>query len=219
MKIDDLKTRINELIALAGTTLTRRHSKYPELLNGEAFSEFKTASLSFLLNVFGKDHPFYTDFFKWVKDVEPSDTEHGRGILKAAKQEIDNGWLISVKELVSAEIFSDFLEMAEYLLSEGYKDPAAVMLGSVLEEHLRQLCLKHNIAIQIEKHDKMFPKKAETLNTDLSSAAIYNKLDQKSVTTWYDIRNKAAHGNYGEYTKEQVKLMYEGIVNFIMRTT
>ena len=38
-----------------------------------------------------------------------------------------------------AELFADFLEMADYLLSEGYKDPAAVLGGSMLEEHLRQL--------------------------------------------------------------------------------
>ena len=41
---------------------------------------------------------------------------------------------------------SDFLGMAEYLLEEEkLKDPAAVLAGGVLEEHLRKLCDSHGI--------------------------------------------------------------------------
>ena len=57
------------------------------------------------------------------------------------------------------------------------------------------------------------------MNSELASANIYNKLDQKSITSWLDLRNKAAHGQYLEYTKEQVELMYQGVTNFISRTT
>lgn len=139
--------------------------------------------------------------------------------MKAVKQEIEGGWLFTVKGLISAEIFSDFLEMAEYLLKEGYKDPAAVMTGSVLEEHIRQLCIKKSIQIETVKDGKPVPKKADLMNSELASASVYNKLDQKSITSWLDLRNKAAHGQYSEYTKEQVELMFQGVTNFISRTT
>ena len=109
--------------------------------------------------------------------------------------------------------------MAEYLLSEDYKDPAAVMAGSVLEEHLRQLCLKNNIEVEIESQGKVKPKKADRLNSELAKAEIYSKLDQKAVTTWLDLRNKAAHGKYDEYTKEQVQNMLHGIIEFLSRIT
>jgi hypothetical protein len=46
---------------------------------------------------------------------------------------------------------------------------------------------------------------------------VYNLLDQKQVTAWLDFRNKAAHGEYKAYTAEQVKLMNQGVVNFITR--
>jgi hypothetical protein len=108
--------------------------------------------------------------------------------------------------------------MAEHLLSEGYKDATAVMIGSVLEEHLRQLCKKNSIDVEITKSAKLVPKKADTLNNELGSAGIYNMLDQKTITSWLDLRNKAAHGKYTEYTKEQVDLMYQGVNNFISRT-
>jgi hypothetical protein len=127
------------------------------------------------------------------------------------------GWIQTTKGLISAEIFSDFMEMANYLMSENYKDPAAVIAGSVLEEHLRQLCYKHRIEVEHDFNGKKVPKKADGLNSDLARATIYSKLDQKQVTAWLDLRNKAAHGKYSEYSKDQVSLMIQGIMNFMAR--
>jgi len=198
---------------------TKRTNDYNSYVSAEQFNEFRSASLSFLKNTFGTEHPYYMEFNKKVNDASPYLTEEGRGILKAVKNEIDGGWAFTVKGLISAEIFSNFLEMAEYLLTEGFKDPAAVMAGSVLEEHLRQLCIKNSIPIESIKDGKPIPKKADLINSQLASANIYNKLDQKSITSWLDLRNKAAHGQYSEYTKEQVVFMLQGITNFISRTT
>ena len=124
------------------------------------------------------------------------------------------GYLQSVIELVHADIFADFLDMAEYLLQQGYKDPAAVVTGSVVEAHLRKLCNKHGIAVV--KSDGS-AKKADALNSELAAGTVYSKLDQKSVTAWLDLRNKAAHGKYDEYTKEQVAVMLQGVRDFASR--
>ena len=107
--------------------------------------------------------------------------------------------------------------MAEYLLEQNYKDPAAVIAGSVLEEHLRQLCDKNGIEIVIKKNGKLKSKKADSLNSDLYRKLSYGILDQKNVTAWLDLRNKAAHGKYDEYTNEQVDLMLRGVSEFICR--
>jgi len=132
--------------------------------------------------------------------------------------QIEDDWVITIRELISAEIFTDFLEMAEYLLENKYKEPATVIIGSVLEEHLRHLCNKNGIDPTYEKEGKLLNKKADKLNTELASSEIYNKLDQKSVTAWVDLRNKTAHGQYTEYEINQVKLMYTGVSDFIRRT-
>ena len=220
MKIDDLKKRVDELMEIAARTLaTKNFNGYNYSVFLEEFNEFRSASLSFLRNTFGESHPFYREFDKNVAEESPDDVEEGRGILKAAKQEIDGGWIFTVRGLVSAKIFSDFVEMAEHLLKEGYKDPAAVMAGSVLEEHLRQLCTGNGIPTEMERDGKFTPKKADSMNSELAGASVYGKLDQKSVTSWLDLRNKAAHGKYDEYTREQVNLMLQGITNFIARTS
>lgn len=135
------------------------------------------------------------------------------GILKALRADYIAGYMASVEELIHADVFADFLEMAEHLLSQGYKDPAAVMSGSVLEEHLRKLCKKNGI----ETLNGTANKKADLLNAELASGSVYSKLDQKSITAWLDLRNKAAHGQYGEYSRGQTQLMLDGVRNFMSR--
>jgi hypothetical protein len=135
------------------------------------------------------------------------------GVLTALRKAYASGYLATVSELIHADLISDFIEMAEYLLSEGYKDPAAVIIGSTLEEHLRQLCVKNGLPTTAGGK----PKKADQLNADLKKASVYSNLDSKSITSWLDLRNKAAHGKYSEYTIEQVKLMIQGIQDFMTR--
>ncbi|MCY3683334.1 MAG: hypothetical protein OXH16_18200 [Gemmatimonadetes bacterium] len=179
---------------------------------------FKAASLSFIERVYGKDHSYYDSFNTSVDGYYPSDIESGLEILNSIKQEIEGDWLFTVKGLVAAELFADFLEMADHLLTQEYKDPAAVIIGSVLEEHLRQLCNANSVSIEFENNQGiLIPKKADRLNSDLAKENVYSKLDQKAVTMWLDLRNKAAHGKYDEYTSEQVTNMYSGITEFMAR--
>jgi len=138
------------------------------------------------------------------------------GILKALKVDYEANHLEVIHELIHADVFADFLEMADYLLKEGYKDPAAVLAGGTLEEHLRKLCQKNDINI---KKDNSHYRTADSLNADLAGANVYSKLDQKSVTAWLDLRNKAAHSRYNEYTKDQVALMVQSILDFISRNS
>lgn len=217
MNNQTLSDRAQYLIQLCEETLASvviKPMEYPHADVG-LYNQFRSSSLSFIRLVYGTSHSYYEDFDKSVNSNSPSRIKGGKGILKAIKDEIDGGWLVSLKGLISADIFLNFLEMSEHLLSEGYKDPAAVMIGSVLEEHLRNLCINQNIDIIDINTSK--PKKADTMNTDLVKASVYNKLDQKNVTAWLDLRNKAAHGKYGEYNKQQVEQMLGSVSEFIAR--
>ena len=215
MNLEDVKNRIDALIKQADKVIAQVETE--GAVNVESFFEFRTASLSFLASAFGEEHIFYKEFYGKTNSNTGYGTIAERGILKAAKQEIDGGWYFTVKGIVSAEIFSSFLERAEHLLEQNYKDASAVMIGSVLEEHLRQLCNKNYIDINVVKNGKTVPKKANLLNEELKKSDIYNALEYKSVVSWLGLRNSAAHGEYEEYSKEQVINMYDGVLGFIMR--
>jgi hypothetical protein len=142
---------------------------------------------------------------------------HLVGIAQSLSHDLKAGYLISLEELIHGEIFGDFLEMAVYLLENGYKDAAAVIAGSTLEGHLKQLCKRAGLASDVNTSSGTRPKKADQLNAELSKAAVYGILDQKNVTAWLDLRNKAAHGTYSGYQKEQVVIMVSGIRDFMSR--
>ncbi|KKM71024.1 hypothetical protein LCGC14_1434760 [marine sediment metagenome] len=187
----------------------------------EIINSLITRMKSIVERITGDDSEYYKRieeiFVKYEKQYDHLKLEPLKGVLDGLYQDLKMGYLKSFSELIHSDIFSDYIEMAEYLLEEGYKDPAAVITGSTLEEHLRKLCIKNGIDIKIMLKEKLKPKKTDSLNSELARQKVYSKLEQKSVTAWLDLRNKAAHGNYSEYNDDQVKLMIMGVRDFIVR--
>lgn len=215
-----LLDRVNHLLQKGEEALTTE--KFIELkghvIDAGMHMGFRTASLSFIRMLYGEHHIYYSDFNNKTSTNRSINLKVGINIVQSIRDELENGWLFSIKEIVSAEIFSDFLEMSKYLLDEKYKDPAAVMIGSVLEEHLRLLCENNSVPVTfINKKEEEIPKKADLINSDLVKANVYGILEQKNITAWLDLRNRAAHGRYEDYTLEQVNLMYYGVLNFITK--
>lgn len=220
MNSEKILARIDTLLNVAKEAAKRTYeASYVQYVHKQMFFEFKSGSTSFLEGLLGSKHSFCTDFQTATSDNRLTSLQAGIGVLNAFKQEVVEGWFVTFKGFVAAEIFTDFLEMASHLLREGYKDPAAVMIGGVLEEHLRQLCEKNGISSIYSKDGKDFPKTADRMNSELTGAGTYNKLYQKSVTSWLDLRNKAAHGHYGEYNNTQVEIMESGVLDFIAKTS
>ena len=137
------------------------------------------------------------------------------GVLQALKAAIESGLLDGYRKLVRGELFSDYLDMAEYLLDEGYKDAAAVIIGSSLEIHLRALCDGRGIPRIVERNGREVPEKADSLNAKLRGSGCYHPATMKSVTAWLGLRNNAAHGEYGTYTDDAVRAMLIGVRGFI----
>jgi acetolactate synthase small subunit len=137
-----------------------------------------------------------------------------RDALIALKADVEAGYVETLEALVHAEVFADFLEMAQELQIKGFKDPAAVIAGSVLEEHLRKLAAASGIN---PERGNGSPKKADTINAELAKAQVYNKLQQKQITAWLDLRNKAAHGEYDEYDHQQVTGLIRDVRNFLIK--
>ncbi len=217
---DTILERLASLIEMGERALSTE-KPYSNLtgtyIDSALFRGFRSASSSFILTVYRSDHPYYQEFDNSVTVADAYHTRSGVQILKVIEAEVRAGWLTSVRSLVSAEIFTDFLDMASHLLSLEYKDPAAVVVGAVLESHLRRLAQSSSIPVETIKDGQSIPKKADRLNAELAAGGRYNILDQKNILAWLDLRNKAAHGKFSEYSGEQVNIMLEGVRNFVGR--
>jgi len=138
------------------------------------------------------------------------------GVLDALLFEIEHDWH-SLNEIIHAELFADFLEMASHLQENGYKDAAAVIAGSTLETHLRKLCQKHSLAITYQNaKGETKNKMGEGMNEDLAKASVYQPSMKKLITGYLSIRNDAAHGNYEKYDLMMVRGMILGIESFLV---
>lgn len=189
-------------------------------LGGDVYIEYVTLCRAAVDRIAG---PASTYAEEVRRIADPSAKDEGfkiprlYGVIKALRYDLEHGYLERFRDIAHAEIFSDFLEMAEYLLEKSYKDAAAVMIGGVLESHLRQLCVRNGLPTEFTSTRGVEPKKADALNADLAKANVYSKLEQKSVLAWLDLRNKAAHAQYSEYTIDHVRLMLDGVRQFLSR--
>jgi hypothetical protein len=53
------------------------------------------------------------------------------------------------------------------------------------------------------------------MNAELAKAGAYEKLQMKKITALADIRNKAAHGKWTEFSVEEVKEMLPSVRRFL----
>ena len=178
-------------------------------VDSQLSSQWGTSCLNILSRVFGKDSDHYKkfdDLFHKFHDYSP--VRKALGILKAAKDDYENGYLFETRSLIEAEVFDDLLEQAEHLLQSGYYAPAAVIAGGVLEDSLRKLCQRKAISL---------PSKStiDPMNVELAKAGVYNTLVQKRITALADIRNKAAHAKWTEFSKDDVVELISQIRSFM----
>lgn len=204
---------IEEYEALAARS---RNMDKSDTISSSKRTEMVTKAFGVIARTVGRNSVYWEQATKTQEEQSLYQDKVGDvvGVLRSLRHDLEAGYLKSFEELVHGELFSDFLEMASHLLEGGYKDAAAVIAGSALESHLRQLAKRLSVPVS---GANARPKKADHLNADLTKASAYTVLDQKNVTAWLDLRNNAAHGNYNEYQKEQVALMIDAIQNFMTR--
>lgn len=186
---------------------------YGNYVDRESSFQFATSSQSLIKNIFGQHSSHLNSFdlcFQSFSSATQNDYQplsEMLGVLKAAKDDYENGYLFDTRTLIEAEIFDDLLEQSEHLLSQGYFQSSAVIAGSVLGDALRKLCIKNNITLPAKP-------KMDSMNSELAKANVYNLLKQKQITALADLRNKAAH-NQGGFTKEDVEDMIRNVRRFM----
>lgn len=210
------ESQLLQVIAEYEDALNRSsHDDASDTLPNREMRDLQTRCLAALERAGGRSS-IYFERAVAIGEVKASPWEHlgGQiGIAKSLLSDIRHGYLRSHEELVHGDIFADFLEMAEHLVRSGYKDAGAVIAGSTLESHLRNLCAKHGIAT----HTGGGPKRADGLNSELTKSGAYSKLDQKNVTAWLGLRNDAAHGNFTNYDQNQVAFLVSSVRDFLTR--
>lgn len=213
MRIDPvIQRRLSELLSKADSIKGARQSTP---FNGKTIHRVSIADVagwtasteSIMLGVLGESSP-HLQALRTARDGfhgYESEFDRLHSVLSAAQEDYIGGYLFSFRALVKAEVLDDALVQAEALLLSNFKDPACILIGVALEVTIKELARQAGI----------LEAKLERLNTDLCKAGKYNLSKQKQITAWADMRNKAAHGDWNEYTSADVNEMFSGVQRFI----
>lgn len=174
--------------------------------------EWLTKTRNILETVFGRQSPQHRDFEEvlpedGIKQVKQSlDVYPIVGVLQGALSDLKNGYLLGREFFIVGEVFDSILEQAKHFIKTGNKDIAAILARIVLEDALKRLARSEGI-------DDSF--KASKINDELKNKERYPQVRWRSVQTWLDVGNDAAHGRFNEYTKEDVASAVGGIEHFL----
>jgi hypothetical protein len=212
--LEKIKIEIDDLVNMS-ERLVSRASAAGSSIKGSQLTKYSmwVTRIGFVIRkLYGTESQHYLNYSQSINydsfyNIHSKNCSHIAvvgGIILAIQHEFNNGLINDFKKLVQADVFSDFLQMAEHLLECGYKDSAAVIIGSVLEDTLRRLAEANGMDIYKENGK---PLTMEPLNIALAKSSVIDKLVQKQITSWGELRNKAAHGHFDEYSKDQVSMM------------
>jgi hypothetical protein len=199
--------------------LQKLTSRWENLLKNQPFLnqtyyELYERSKTILNQICPDDQIFITK----VESPSSENIERLIGKLRAAQLDLNDG-ILSLEHQIQGKIAIDMMRQAEELLTEGKTEnlghiPAAVLAGAVLEHFLRSLCSRQSPPIRLNLDNGNF-KMLATMVNDLEKLGLYNAVEKKQLKVWVEIRNAAAHGQFGAFTSEQVLEMIEGVKRFI----
>lgn len=175
----------------------------------EMFNEWRTRSLNSMRAYLPDNHPSITEFNELVIHVQRGAVRQGVGILRGLAADAADGYLfMRMTTLITAEVFNDFLEMAEHLLEAEHYHAAAGLIGAVLEDSLRKIADAQGITYT--KRDGI-----DSLNQALAKEGIYTAIVKKNVEVWKQVRNDSDHGHFDQVTLDDVRSMLRGVEDFL----
>ncbi|MCA9496034.1 MAG: hypothetical protein KC589_03765, partial [Nanoarchaeota archaeon] len=159
----------------------------------------------FIERIFGTSSEIYQECIRYKYNFKLQEVTFRLGLLDLAKD------ILTDKDAFKNQLITtfsrDLFEEANYYINtEKHKDIGAILLRIILEKNLINLATNHQI-LHTEKGKK---KSLETLNRELFDLGLYNKITKNEIDTIITcIGNTSHHGDFNDYTLEQIKLYYE----------
>jgi hypothetical protein len=205
MKKDKLSGEVQLLIdageAYHKSIIGRTH------IDGRPFYEWLPACRN-LLSLIGKFAGPFSDPFRDNSGCDVGRTQKMIGALRALKGALDRGLLISIEELIFADVAMDLIDQAEELRDKGYLLAAGVLCRAVFEEHLKKLC-DSNSCLPVGRPT------IETLKVALQGKQVLTKLDAKTVDLIGGMGNHCAHNASPPFGRPEIDKLIENVQDFI----
>lgn len=111
--------------------------------------------------------------------------------------------IYDIQTILQADIFDSEINSARHLLKMGFLRASGAICGVVLEKHLADVAIAHDIVIK---------KKAPTISDyiDAFKDNVYDTVEWRRMQRLGDLRNLCDHNKYREPTKDEVEELIGG---------
>ena len=214
MKIEErIAQRFHEL-SLASQQVQRVQRRQSqgssEYVESGSWAQWSTSALHLLELTFGSDSVHFLGF-KTICDNwcgSPSDFNSARGIFRAAMEDYQGGYFVSLATVVSGELFGDFVQLAKRCLADGNKDVAAVLACAALEDALKRYASSQGIDVQ--------ERSMQDVVNALKSKGLVSGARKNLLDPMPKIRDYAMHANWDKIQSEDVNSVIGFVEQFLI---
>ena len=212
-----LKDELLEELAflLAEASELERSFQWVDMFHGSELPESRhralaTSSLATIRRIAGDSSEYYKAIPASPAAIsqDHSFVSAVMGSLMALKRAVDKGYLETLEDRLRANVHDDFLDQARVLISSRYHVAAMVLIGGVLENRLRAMCLRRGLSWQ---GAGSLSKYNDLLRDNPYSQPVWRRI--QSVT---DLRNDAGHGNGDKVGEDDVRDACEYVSRFLV---
>ncbi len=132
-----------------------------------------------------------------------------RGILETIKYELENGLIVSLRSQIEGEVFGDFISLAKKLISDGQKDPAAVLACGALEDSLKKYATKHGL--------NFYDEDLSFVINSLKSKGLLKGAQSGVVQSYVQLRNKAFHAKFDKIDVPEISSLIAFVEQFLLQ--
>jgi len=195
--------------------------KFPEIENnwysdsrGSGFRDsvsyeaLVTEVISLVTYIYGRAHPHTHRVIYSFNQGSLYSLHQMKGVLIGTKNNLINGLLDQLESKILLGIKNEFLEMSNEQLSNGQKDPAAVLVCTVLEDSLKRLALSHGIK-------DLQGKELSIVTQALLKEGILEQSTTEAILSFEDLRNAAFNAEWEKVSVETVSMLLTFLPTFI----
>jgi hypothetical protein len=121
-------------------------------------------------------------------------------ILKAAERRFESS-LFEIKQLLQADIFDSEIDTARELLKNGYIRASGAVAGVVLEKHLQQVSVNHNVTVKAKNPT------ISDYNEALKEAQVVDVPTWRFIQHLADLRNLCDHKKRESRSQRKLKTL------------
>src|SRR5215831_8129546 len=145
-----------------------------------------------------------------------------RGVLVTMERDYRAGMSRTLDERVHAAILDDVIGQADRHIDAGECAAAAIVIGAALEQHLRQIAARLDVAFEVpDARGVLHAKPAQRLNDELRLTPAYPHAEWQQIQRWLHTRARAASGKLASddptTLEPELRQMALGVRAFIRR--